>query len=427
MTDTNRHASAAVPSVGARPQLLVAIVAMTLLSVAAWLGHPVLAMMLALFPVLMMMAPVRLGPLALALVYFAVGNRDIPWMVQRFFEADHGPGITIAGGWIAAAALTAIQAAPFALVSPLHSPTRRFWTFALALILLTVPPIGLVAWRSPLLAAGAFFPGTGYVGVVAMTGLLSALAAGRFGFDRQTLVPTTVGAMSLLVFALSMWNAAVSPPPVAMPGWLAINTRVDPRAPRSMDLSQGELIAGQLSYALVPGIEVIVLPESTFNPLTLADQVSMNVVDVEARKRGIAILAGAYAQTATGAGDNTLIGFGTMAGVVDRSRSPMPLGNWRPGFHGGVPARPFATDTIEVRSASGAHKVAVSICFEDTVLWPHPGLLSGQAEAMVSVGNAWALTGTSAERTQATSAHLIAALAGVPLVRATNRLPEDSH
>lgn len=397
-----------------------------ILSVQAWVGHPVMTIALVLLPAAMTMAPLRLGPFLIAGVYFGVGNRDIPWMVQRFFEADHGAVLSFVGGWVACALLTLLQALPFLLVSPLRSSRHRFWSFVAALALLTIPPIGLVAWRSPLLAAGALYPGLGIAGVAAAAVLLAGVAAGGVGFRPRTWVHSilVVASISLIPAALAL--KASNPWPRSMAGWYAMNTQVDPREPRTLEMADGELIAAQLQYALVPGIEVIVLPESTFRPMTTADQVAMNPVDVEARNRGTTILAGEFGHTAAGDGDNRVIAFGLMSGVVDRSRSPMPLGNLRPGFPGSVPARFLAPDTISVRTASGLREVAMSICFEDTVIWPHAGLLTGQADVLVSLGNAWALTGTSAERAQTVSAQLLANLAGVPMVRATNRLPEDA-
>jgi len=40
---------------------------------------------------------------------------------------------------------------------------------------------------------------------------------------------------------------------------------------------------------------------------------------------------------------------------------------------------------------------------------------------LVSAGNAWATGGTRGDRTQQVSVHLLARLAGVPLVRAQNK------
>ncbi len=64
--------------------------------------------------------------------------------------------------------------------------------------------------------------------------------------------------------------------------------------------------------------------------------------------------------------------------------------------------------------------IALSVCYEDGVLWGHPGLLSGQADLLVSVANLWALDGTRTAHAQSVGASALARLGGVSMRRAVN-------
>lgn len=225
----------------------------------------------------------------------------------------------------------------------------------------------------------------------------------------------------LAAIGLNHWHRAN--PPENLYQWVSFDTKIEPaiqRDPLNIRTVLPGTAIGQLSMAMMnAATDVIVFPESILSPLTPADQVAMSRAVIEAERRGIVILAGVVEKTGPDSWRNAIQAFGAQTGTVDQSRIPMPMGNWR--LSGGVPARPFASDLAIIETRRGPYVTAMSICYEDTLIWPHFGLLAGRADVMVSVSNSWATSATRGRVTQETSAKLLARLGGVPLVRAENR------
>ena len=381
----------------------------------AW-GGPETTVLLLLLPALMNQVKHRFWPFAVALAYFGSASIELPGVIERFFP--EGPGVVAAlGGPLL---LTVLQSLPFLLYRPDRPARERAVRMTGALLLLTVPPIGWLAWMNPLLVAGLLFPGIGYVGLVLALASFAALAAGGESGSRKWVL---VAAVPLLVAAVGLNQWIRLNPPERLPQWVSFDTKLAPANQRDpfeiRSVLPGNAI-GELSMALMNDTtEVIVFPASLLSPLTPADQVAMSRAVVEAERRGIVILAGVVEQTGPNRWRNTLQAFGAQEGVVDESRIPMPMGNWR--LSGGVAARPFASDLTIVETREGPYVTAMSICYEDTLIWPHFGLLAGRADVMVSVSNSWATSRTRGRVTQEATAKLLARLAGVPLVRAENR------
>lgn len=398
----------------AAARLALACIASGAISYAAWLSEGGLILLLAL-PFVLADTRTRWGAFAVAASYFAVGNREIPAIIGTFFE---GPGILTT--WGPPVALTAIQSIPFLLFNPAASPNRRFVGMLAALLVLTFSPVGWLAWRSPLFIAGLLMPGLGIVGLLLTMALFAGLASG--GATKRGGRLSRLGGVMLPGMVAVLALTATLHYPVKPSTWVDVDTEfATHHRPKAGEPSQGAVLADMLQYYADSGFDVVVLPESMLSPSTPADQVALAPVDVAARRAGVSVLLGSVELTGEDQWRNTVVSIGARRGFVDESRLPMPMGNWRLGMPGGVPARPFASDLVQFQDRQGTRSVAMSICFEDTVFWPHWGLLTWQADQMVSMGNMWALTDTATEQAQALSASMLAKLAGVPLVRATNR------
>jgi hypothetical protein len=95
---------------------------------------------------------------------------------------------------------------------------------------------------------------------------------------------------------------------------------------------------------------------------------------------------------------------------------PMPVGDWKFGFEEGAETNIFGSDIVDLHGK----KVAFSLCYEDFLLWPHRGLLAGNADVLVSATNQWPSSGTSAEIAQDISRVALARMAGIPILTAKN-------
>lgn len=385
-------------------------------------------LLLLLLPAVMNLIPRwRWWPLAVAFVYFGAANTELPPIIARLYDTPPSPAVQLGAPLL----LSILQALPFAIYRADRSRGERAIRMALALALLTLPGIGFIAWRNPLLIAGMIYPQLGLLGLFAAMGLLASAAGGGIRWPKLWTgrADGVVSATALLCAAIAigaLTHDYLNPVQRGKAGWWGIDTFIEPQARRDPFEIRSEIagdhISSLASDALRRGAAVVVLPESVLAPLTPADQVAMLDVANHARKVGAVLLVGETIQLPDDDGAlawrNTVRAFGAMEGTVDESRLPMPLGNWR--LRGGVPARPFASDIVQIKTRDGIVAAAMSLCYEDTIIWPHLGLLTGKAQVMVSMANAWSTLETRGDATQQLSAKLLARLAGVPLVQARN-------
>ncbi len=382
---------------------------------AAWLRDDFLVAVL-LLPFAANFARRRVGAFALMFGYFATGNIELPAMVGHFYTQPH-PLIQYA----APPVLTALLAAPFLLYGAGARPWKRIATWFVALVALTVPPIGLLAWRNPLFLAGSLYPHAGLAGIVLVALLLSTMAGlqGRGGraWPRAALLAVLVVASGVCVVRgqFPMNSPAVN--------WAAVGAHVAPAFTAHAQTERTAAAVATMNKAIsLEGFTAVILPESAIEPYRPVDEVMLFESSDAAARQGKALVFGAVIEDGHGGWRDAVMGAGTLAGhdgaprVLTEARVPMPVGNWHLGFPGGAPLRAFATDRGEIAGVP----VAWSICYEDTILWPHGFLLAGHPAALVALDDDWVLSGTRAARAQAISARQLARMAGVLLVSAVN-------
>ena len=129
-----------------------------------------------LLPPLLVARPWRWWPLAVAAVFFMAANAPLITVLDRWGSGT-GEAVSPIAQWGYPLLLSALLAAPFGLINPTASPAWRAAQCALALLALTLPPIGFVAWLNPLAVAGVLFPGAGLAGLAMTLGVLALLAA----------------------------------------------------------------------------------------------------------------------------------------------------------------------------------------------------------------------------------------------------------
>lgn len=397
------------------------------IALLAW-QQPLSLLLLLLLPAIMNLLPQwRWWPFAVACIYFGAANAELPAIIAKLYDTPPGPILQVGAPLL----LSILQASPFAIYRADRAPGERAARMAAALLVLTLPGIGFIAWRNPLLIAGLIFPQTGALGLLGALGLYASMAGGgihppRRWHARGTAIASSAALLSVLLAVGALTRDYLHPVPGNLAGWWGVDTFIAPQSKRDPLVITPDVPADQISALAKDGLKlgasVLVFPESVLAPLTPANQVAMLDITEQARKTGAILLVGETIQTPGDGGAlawrNTVRAFGAAHGTVDESRLPMPLGNWR--LRGGVPARPFASDIVRINTRDGVVPAAFSLCYEDTILWPHRGLLTGQARVMVSMANAWATLGTRGDETQQMSARLLARLAGVPLVRARN-------
>jgi len=387
--------------------LLARFFAGAAVSVLAWLSVGSLAILIA-FPLGLAVANRRRDAFAFAFGYFAINSAELPSILLRFFDGE-GLALAIAAPLV----LALILAAPFSFVAR-GEPLRRAVAMLAALAVITLPPVGFIGWLNPLFAAAPLFPGAGVIGLIMTALLFSVLSAWR----KRTKKSGAVVLLAIIVPAASInaWYVNEVRTRPAILGVYASNTWLGKpdQTPAYRARAVAE-ISSATDWHTGDGFRLLILPESILHGFSDTDRVMlMPATNIKGRAE---VLFGATLQRSDGRGENAVIRLDPNYPVVTTSRLPVPIGNWRPFMDSGVVARPFATDLIEIADLTAA----VSVCYEDAVLWGHPGLMTGQSDILLSFANLWALQGTRTAHAQMVGANALARLGGVPLRRAVNQ------
>jgi apolipoprotein N-acyltransferase len=377
-----------------------------LIAYIAWFDETTI-WLLTLLPTVFLAGSSRRWAFISAMSYYLMFGRDIPEIVATFF----GEGYAILGWalWIAHGVLISL---PWAIIS-VHSSWLRFcYATSLSLMLLTIPPLGLVHWASPLLSAG-LFPAQGYMAFV-LALLLMCLPTSLYIIGRKLLAAWAIGAFA----CISMMTQGIQSKPTP-PNWVGINTKIGAFNYMNPEKTVENLMTTmrEVEMEINRGSKVIVLPESILGPWRSSLSVGMAYGISLAKERGAIIVLGTDLPVPGGGYVNGLITKGKTETMLTGARVPIPIGTWMPWRTNGALSNIWASDRVEIEDVSAA----VSICYEDMILWPHRFLFSGEAEVMLATANQWSIRSESAIRAQKLSRLLLAKIGGVSVVSATNR------
>jgi hypothetical protein len=200
----------------------------------------------------------RLGAYVAAFCYYVGASWPVIPAARNFF----GPSASIVDGvsaWFAAAALLAI---PWAFAWT-RSQGRLIWRVSLALAISVVPPLGIIGWASPLTSAGLLFPGTAWMGLMAV-----AIACSLIAIDRSRgYAVLAIAMLALLSYAAKGAN------PQTPPGWKTVNTEFGAIAHGPVDPIR-EFQAAQWieERAESSNARVLIFPEMVFPRWTAATE-----------------------------------------------------------------------------------------------------------------------------------------------------------
>ena len=375
---------------------LVAVPLAGAIGAAAW-GSSLAALALAPLAVsLWATRTTRLAAWLVMLAYYLAAARGLPFGAARFFGNDT-PAIFSALLWFGA---SLALSAPWAC---LWARQGFYWRVPLALVLCTVPPVGLVGWANPATAAGVFFPALGWLGLVAMVAALAALCYW----------PTRVGA-ALAVAALA--GAFVSSP--TAPSWIqAHQTTYGGSGGAGRDFMR-DYAANQsmIELAVSSKAPFVLFPETVAGLWTPATAELWEDAAAHLRATGRTALVGAEVPIeGTGRTRNALVFVGHHSGELVQ-RIPVPVSMWKPWADAGTEANLFGDGIGQVNGK----RAAVLVCYEQLLVWPM--LLSQAAGPEIVIGAAndyWAAE-TSIPGIQTMTLRAWSRLFSVPLVVAVN-------
>lgn len=358
----------------------------------------------------------RMAGFAVWASYYLTGARDIPVVCERFFAGynELAPPVGLSLGiafWLLQAIVLAL---PWTLLKPgpAASAMSCAWRTALAALVVTIPPIGIIGWLSPLHVASALYPGWQLAGMAFGIAALCAVTM------RQS-SPAGWFACGLLA-ALSICAHGLWVPPAAPAQWMAVNTalgRFDQSRYPSL-YKRTRQLRTIAHGAFASGASVVILPEEIAGLWRPAMALWWRTDIEHMRAAGQTLVIGVNLGVSTKPlryTDSAVV-TGAGRGRAD-SRQPVPAALWRPGGQTSA----IRGDISEPYLTIAGRRAAMSLCYEDLLWWPHWRTLLDRPDVVISQSNGWFDADLALARIQQQGIRSVAQLAGAPLLRATNR------
>lgn len=341
----------------------------------------------------------------LAVGYYLAGSWVIPGSATAFFgEANSWLlGLVL---WYASSLLLAL---PWALL-------RRFNHAGLlvALAIVSLPPLGLIGWLNPALAAADLFPGQG------LLALFGILALWLLSSSRKLLAAGTVIAALLSGVSYYLYTPATLPA-----SWQAVETHLGkyPSTIAEQAIRQTRL-ANIASLALSKGHEVVLLPEQVAGWFTPAmKKVWENELYFSQTNPNQMLLFGAENPIDDRRYANSLMVWmgAELLGSVG-ARQAVPVSMWRPYASSGThaPADWFKTNRLKVPLGGKPVTTVAVFCYEEYLVFPLlSSLVIEKPYAIISVVNGW-WASPAEHKLQTQHIQAWAKIFNLPLLRAVN-------
>ncbi|MCD6046481.1 MAG: hypothetical protein K0S08_128 [Gammaproteobacteria bacterium] len=297
-------------------------------------------------------------------------------------------------------------------------PTRNASVFKVAIlitiliIILSIPPFGVLIWGDPISASGLFFPGLKYTGIV--LGYILILALGLW--TRFPIYQKKISWMILILVLLSIANNIIFTcrhkiiPPR---DWIALNTNPWHTGPR--DLSK--LILENVQQ----GKSVIILPENITDVMTILKNTRWQHTRIILAQHQAVVIMGAVKFNVQAPEDKHQEGIAILKDNTVQffdDRQPLPIISWRPFV---------ANDVSAFWAKSGVYRIdnqqlGVFVCFEDFLPWLYLTTLAAHPSLMISIANHWWDIPIAIHK-QTFSFLIWARLAGIPTLISDNSQP----
>ncbi|MDQ2777105.1 MAG: hypothetical protein M3Y57_19620 [Acidobacteriota bacterium] len=394
-------------------------------------GEPIGIIASIAFPAVALNANSRREAYAAAAWYYGGASWPIIFAVRNFFGPEAGmcDGILL---WLAAVLLLSLPC----LALWTNRREQLVWRAPLGVLLSVMPPLGLIGWASPMSAAGYLFPGTSWIGLLAVMVAIGSMASSpRIGLP----VIASVAAVANILYG----GAAMQVP------WAGINTHFGGIShERTGALTELNAVEAIQQQALSSAARVVVFPEAVVSNWGVATDSFWSGSLTELCKAGKTIIVGSKIETPSSAGQfapadfaasvailqarssvsptviaplppasfrNVLIVRGTDTGVFEQ-QVPVPFGMWKPLNNHGVPLRFAGSGVLSV----AGERAAVLICYEQLLIWPVLTSMLSRPTVLVAVANDYWAGGTTIPNAQMAAVRAWARLNSIPYVSATN-------
>ena len=367
----------------------------------------------ALFPVGWILAQGRLQAFMFAISYYTAAARGIPLGAAIFFGDDAGIAAGIAMWILSSLCLATPWAALHYNGKKPHVCAVRYLC---VLVCITVPPLGIIGWASPLYAAGVLLPKSGWLGIAAFGLLFPFLLALLCITPRRTRTAVASIFICATLFACFAESKTKSPE-----GWMAVDTYFGKLDQRENLHRQSLLRAAAITEKVVSApldVKYILLPETITGAWFGASEELWEPVGRYLALKGQTVVVGAEIYDAALRYDNALIFLGNDRGFHYRQRIPVPVSMWIP-FGGRDTAKSHLFDSGIIHLKNG-ESVLCLLCYEQFITWPVLYSMAVKRPNMIAASaNLWWGGGSITKiRQQAVTAW--AQLFGLDLVSAQN-------
>jgi len=367
---------------------------------AAWSGFTPAIAFSPLILILLALPRRRQDAFLVMICYYAGATWQIIPGASVFF-GHHANPIEIIFLWLGASSILAV---PWAALWS-HNARLRLCGVLITLVLLAVPPLGIIGCASPLTAAGILFPGLAWAGLVLTLLICGFLAA----YPRRGLVLAITVTLPAQVF----YRAPKSPA-----DWQVVSTHFGGVGLDTPD-PLAEYAAAQLiqSTALNSSARVIVFPETVVSNWNEATDAFWDKTIKTLRRDGKTLLVGATVSEPNGRHCfNAIVVRGATPNGEFLQRIPIPIAMWKPYSQAGVPLRSGGAGTLDVAGS----KAAVLICYEHLLIWPVMTSFVQHPTALLGIANDYWARATTVPSIQRACLTSWARLFHVPMLWAEN-------
>ncbi|NLL37389.1 MAG: hypothetical protein GX256_07710, partial [Fretibacterium sp.] len=284
--------------------------------------------------------------------------------------------------WVLSAAALAL---PYAIFYPaqLSSRLSRALRLVLAVLASAVPPLGLIGWGSPLVAAGLFFPVSGWSGL----GLLLILYDFAATWRRFRL------ALFFVAIAITTFLPIVEADPPA--NWLGVNTEFGRLASGSADFDEqyqrerqifAELLRKRRSGELLSA-DIVLLPETLIGRMYPTTRKRWGDFLYRLDGNTVFILG---AEIPKGRKyDNVMVAFNDPKGQTTAiQRWPVPFSMYRPFSAQGANADIWSLGKNSMMKLKGV-RIGFLVCYEQFLTWPFLTLMTLKPGILAATANFW--------------------------------------
>lgn len=290
---------------------------------------------------------------------------------------------------------------------------RTFLRLLLVFIIISIPPVGLFGWASPLLAVGILFPGSGWLGLLVFLILVSFLKLASV--KKQGNVYYYVAVTAVILAAL-----IPQPKASAVAGITGIDTHYGRVASGSVRFTDAFMRTSDIAArTLSINSNYILVPETVAGIWTQVSEDFWSGLANLLKQREQTLIVGAEIYDVAGKYDNCMIFLGFDGNKRYRQRVPVPISMWRP-FSGAGTANAYWFESGVVELTDG-RRAAILICYEQFIVWPVFLSFIASPDILITTANQWWCRETSIPAIQLQCATSWARLFNVPLVSATNK------